>query len=391
MARSRSATATIKGYYYQFDYFILKLLNCQSDSDTVCIEGIEDVDVNTATETTAIQCKYYSGSEYNHSIIAEPLKFMLDHFLDETKPTIKYKLYGHYKSGQDKLPSSLTVDFFKSIFLKLKVFSEVGYDDKDIEDFLSVLEIDINAKDYDKQIACIIEGLMTLFNCNRFEAEYYFYNNSLRLIKELSVDSDQNRRTISKRDFLDQINKKETLFSEWFLALKDVNTYCSTIKTEHFTFTNLSPYERFFLIECDAQINNADIKTLLILIGNKYSKLSQREINTFCPYVYIHNLDRARLLNVLNALHEDNYTFIDGYEYRDASFSVKSISKQATYNNNIKLKIIYDLGSLNAILRQSSKTREIYQFHVNEAYYDNNNHKHVKVPISETNKIKKIL
>jgi hypothetical protein len=45
MAKSRSAESTIIGYYYQFDYFILKLLQCQNDSDSVTIEGIEDVDL----------------------------------------------------------------------------------------------------------------------------------------------------------------------------------------------------------------------------------------------------------------------------------------------------------------------------------------------------------
>lgn len=43
--RSREATSTIKGYYYQFDYFILQLLQLQDDDDSVRIEGIEDVDI----------------------------------------------------------------------------------------------------------------------------------------------------------------------------------------------------------------------------------------------------------------------------------------------------------------------------------------------------------
>lgn len=45
MAKERSAIATIKGYYYQFDYFILQLLKCNNETDSICIEGIEDVDL----------------------------------------------------------------------------------------------------------------------------------------------------------------------------------------------------------------------------------------------------------------------------------------------------------------------------------------------------------
>ena len=51
MSKCRAAIDTITGYYYQFDYFILKLLEQQNDSDAVCIEGIEDVDLETANLT----------------------------------------------------------------------------------------------------------------------------------------------------------------------------------------------------------------------------------------------------------------------------------------------------------------------------------------------------
>ena len=40
MSRGRDAIDTITGYYYQFDYYILQLLNLSKDTDTVTIEGI---------------------------------------------------------------------------------------------------------------------------------------------------------------------------------------------------------------------------------------------------------------------------------------------------------------------------------------------------------------
>lgn len=391
MPRSRSATATIKGYYYQFDYFIHKLLNCGDETDTVCIEGIEDIDVNTALETTAIQCKYYAGTEYNHSIIAEPIKYMLDDFLNTSTPRIRYKLYGYYSSGQTKLTLPLTRDYFKSNFLKLKVFSGVELEDDIIDDFLSMLEIDINASDYDKQIADIINSLKYTFSCNEFDAEYYYYNNSLRLIKELSIDPDISKRTISKKSFLDQINKKEALFNEWFISLKGIDNYCSKIKREYFSPRNLSAYERFFLIECDSTINDAEIKTLLIHIGDKYSKLSRRDPSTFCSYIYIHNLNPDRLLKILNTLYNDEYFFIDGYDYKNSEFSVKSICRKATYHNQIKLKLIYSLDSLTDIFAHTRITKEIYQFYMDKAFYENGVHKHIKIPIAQMNNLIKIL
>ena len=58
MSKGRDAIDTITGYYYQFDYYILQLLNLSKDTDTVTIEGIEDVDISEDGILKAIQCKY---------------------------------------------------------------------------------------------------------------------------------------------------------------------------------------------------------------------------------------------------------------------------------------------------------------------------------------------
>lgn len=54
MSSSRDAVATLKGYYYQFDYFILQLLTAATDDTVVTLEGMEDVDIKTATEISAV-------------------------------------------------------------------------------------------------------------------------------------------------------------------------------------------------------------------------------------------------------------------------------------------------------------------------------------------------
>ncbi len=69
----RSATATIKGYVYQFDMTIKTILNSNND-EIITIENIEDIDVNTPNQTTAIQCKYYEGTTYNHSQVKKSME-----------------------------------------------------------------------------------------------------------------------------------------------------------------------------------------------------------------------------------------------------------------------------------------------------------------------------
>ncbi|GIU18093.1 hypothetical protein TUM4261_38460 [Shewanella sp. c952] len=51
---TREAIDTITGYFYQFDKTILELLQQEESNTLVCIEGIEDIDVVTADETSAI-------------------------------------------------------------------------------------------------------------------------------------------------------------------------------------------------------------------------------------------------------------------------------------------------------------------------------------------------
>src|SRR5690606_24543493 len=116
----RAAIDTIKGYFYQFDYSILQILQLTKDADTVTVEGIEDIDISTATEDTAIQCKYYARSEYNHSVIAKPIRLMLNHFAEYKKGNaskITYRLRGHYKSGHNKLILPIDIQFLKTHFL----------------------------------------------------------------------------------------------------------------------------------------------------------------------------------------------------------------------------------------------------------------------------------
>ncbi|MEY7635469.1 hypothetical protein AB9D22_09810, partial [Klebsiella pneumoniae] len=98
MDNPRSAISAIKGYFYQFDKTILELLK-RSDNDVICIEGVEDIDLKTADDNTAIQCKYYESTEYNSSVIASPIRLMLKDFAERVfnnRESYKYTLYGYY-------------------------------------------------------------------------------------------------------------------------------------------------------------------------------------------------------------------------------------------------------------------------------------------------------
>ena len=397
MPHSREAVSPIKGYFYQFDHYILQLLSLSNTTDSVRIEGIEDVDITMADETVAIQRKYYAGTEYNHSVIAKPICLMLRHFVDkqnEDKGGFKYVLYGCYKSGQSKLPDTIDLPFFKNKFLisnNRKLFSELTLNDGQINEFINNLTININALRYEEQEQQVINMLKAQFNCSDFEAEYCFYSNALYAVRTIATNTNESMRNITKSYFLSKIDKKDILFNILLCEKKGVERYYKALKKEYFSHFNVSPHERFFLIDCDGFITDVEIKAVIMKISKNWSKLSKRESNTFCPYVFLHGIIEERLVNIKKLLQNDNVTFLDGYDFYGAEFSVKSISKKASHANNVSLKIVNNTEYIDSILEAGETTREVYQFFADEPYYENNRHKHIKISIARTTDIGKII
>lgn len=400
MSRSREAIDTITGYFYQFDYYIMQLLELSDDADTACIEGIEDVDINHLNETTAIQCKYYSKTEYNHSVIAKPIRLMLNHYKEtlSSATSLKYRIYGNYSSGHSKLPNTIDLEFVKEKFLtythdgvKHEHHIELGLTDTDLSDFLTRLIININAISYEEQQKRVISKFKDIFTCCDFEGEYYYYNNALRIVKEIATKQQITDRTISKREFLTQINNKERLFDSWYLQFKGLKEYCKSVKMQYFSQVNISSYERFFLIDCDSVVSEVEIKSLLLKIAKNWSKLSRRDVKPFCPYIYLHNISAQTLINIKQALQNDDFYFIDGYDFLGASFSSKSISRKANADNGIKLKIITEKNQINQILQTVSSTKEIYQFFIQLPFYENSDNRHLCIKINETKNINSII
>lgn len=400
---NRGATDTIKGYFYQFDYSIEKLLNLPNNSDEITVEGIEDIEIETLTETTAIQCKYYSKSEYNHSVIAKPIRLMLNHFKDVKNgisTQIKYHLYGHYNSGQEKLALPISIDFFKDHFLIYKSngirkehHTILGLSDSDLHEFIALLTIDINAKDYLTQYNDIITSLSNNYSCDNFEAEYYFYNNALNEIRKIAIENDINDRKITKSEFLNKINNKQVLFNKWFLELKGNRQYYRELKDKYFRTLNKSPFERFFLIDLPTTYTIGGLKELIFIISKRYSNLKKREPQTFCPYIFLNNLSSADLLKLKKQIFTEGFNFIDGVPFLGADFSTKSITIKADYNNNIKVKLLKNLTEITDTLNYITKTKEVYQFYFNNPYFTNLNDgvKNVCIQITDLDNIKEII
>ncbi|NRQ44132.1 hypothetical protein HRH59_16430 [Rheinheimera sp. YQF-2] len=401
----RSAVDTIRGYFYQFDYSILKVLQLLDCDDSIAVECIEDVDIHTATEVTAVQCKYYAGTEYNHSVIKPAVMFMLSHFKkikDDGKLPVKYLLRGHYNSGQHKLILPIDVTFLKQHFLtysekrlERRHHEELGLSDTALAEFLSVLDIDINAASLEDQFTEVIRQLQIAYGCTPFEAEYFYYNNALALMRELTIQTLPTNRTTTKGAFLKVADTSGVLFNEWFVRKKGEKSHFSALKKAYFSGLNLSPFERFFLIEVSPEtFVRSDLKEVLHLLSKKWSKTSKRDGNSsFCPYVYVHGLPDDELVTLKKELATEEFCFIDGYDFQGADFSVKSIAKRASHDNGIKLKVLNSIANLEVTVGSVTKTREVYQFHLGKSYFEPANEavKHIQIQVKKFTDIKAII
>ncbi|WP_421386596.1 DUF4297 family anti-phage-associated protein [Agrobacterium tumefaciens] len=357
---TRSADSTILGYFYQFDHSILQILSMGSNSSKMVVEGVEDVDLTENHQSLFIQCKYYKGSDYNHSIIKDAVIAMLKHFAAKGCPadgSLKYRLYGHYRSGQDKLPPTYDIDFLKKHFLTFtktgkdnvksttEIFDDLGLTDAQLETFRQHLQIDLYAKSYESQqeeVSNLIRG--SISGASREDTAAFFYPNAINIIQQLAVDPKEENRGITKGDFIAKMDRKKAIFSLWLKAKFDEDHYAKSLRREHFTFQTKVPTAwRIIALEFGTSF---DLQASVLMLADIASKLSHREStrmaasDRFCPYVLLRNVEPSDLAALKNALWNRGIRLADGHAFLGADFDPAYLATLPHAGNVITLKFM---------------------------------------------------
>ncbi|REL27760.1 hypothetical protein DXX93_15140 [Thalassotalea euphylliae] len=363
----RSAVDTIRGYCYQFDKSIFEILSLNCDTDSIEVEGVEDVDVSQGGELSAIQCKYYEKSSYNHSVIAKPIRFMLQHFSSNRNADVTYYLYGHYKDGHEKLSDCISVEFLKEKFLshtkdkiRYEEHVELGLSDDDLKSFIDRLKLDINAKSFDEQNESVIKKIVEIFNCTKEEASHYYYNSAFSVIAKLACD--QQNRVITKAEFLRKIDNKKALFNSWLYKFRGRTEYLKKIKSDLFPRSlNTQAYDRFFMIDVSSASNIAEIKECIYTIQKNWASLSKRSPTPYSPYIYLYNQEQCFLHSIKKELYNEGLNFVDGYNYYGSDFCVETLSR-AKSDIDIKFQYIETEQDLVQAVNSAKSRVELYQF-----------------------------
>jgi hypothetical protein len=376
---NRSANTTIKGYFYQFDHTIVRLLQATTPQSSVVVEGIEDVDLDDNDESALVQCKYYEGSEYNHSLIKDAVIQMLRHFhaagcREDQK--LRYRVYGHYNGGENKLPQSFDLGFLKKHFLTYErkkkthaVYAELSVTDSQLARFQSLLDIDIQALSYDDQQATLRKLLESQIpGCQAEDAETFYYPNAINVVQRLAIKADEKDRKITKARFLADVNRKEVVFSLWLRQKFGDAYYARLIKRKHFKFasTKVPNATRIFVVDATGEFDIPKAVSVLTKLGQRLSHAEHKRTppqDRFCPYVLLRDLAPADLVRLKGSLLQQGFKFEDGYPFNGSEFHPTVLAASPSKENQIQLKFIPSPEQIRPIIAAiTGSVVEIFDF-----------------------------
>lgn len=401
---NRSADATILGYRYQFDYSIKQILEQTDNLSEIELEGLEDIDILTQDITHLHQCKYYSGTEYNPSVIKDAIISMFNHFQANKGGNFKYYLYGHFKKGADKFSSD--IEYLKNRIL----YAYLAYKDE-IKDFHSRLNINVNADEFLQQEESIIELLTSHFP--RYEntefIKFVYLSNSRNIIIEKCSNKDN--RKVTKEQFLAQLKSSETIIRNNILLI-DKNKYIRAMKDSikdllMLTGTvNRYPATRFIILD----INDGELDTFgipnfndfLIKLHSKFSSpertSSERKTKTehFYPYFIFANLTPTKIIELKQDLYFNNQFVMDGMLFNGTTDDdrAKNLIDERFNNDNFKpfriLTSIEDIRKICDRIKQSNiklKRIQLLDFYRNQISIEPSNYKDVSTFYFQQNSI----
>lgn len=241
-AKLRSANAAIKGYVYQFDKTILEILGAKSSS-VVTVEGIEDIDVESATAIEAIQCKYLSVRKFSLALIREPIQLMLNHSGQHAGGSYRLYIYCTDNSG---LKSTLTVAELKSCLTKRSRATGATeefhkeFSDEALSAFVARLQIE-SGSEFSIQQASTRKALASALSCSLEDCADIFYPMALSIVLDLAIKTKVTDRKITRGDFIAQLNVRHRVYSRWHSEEVGIDRFVNALRRQLKSNQTLSP------------------------------------------------------------------------------------------------------------------------------------------------------
>ncbi|NBJ95474.1 hypothetical protein D5281_23875 [bacterium 1xD42-62] len=325
----RVADSTIKGFMYQFNLTLNKIL--KASDDIIKVEGIvEDIDVSFNDHVTAIQCKYHEEQQkFQWSTVYKPILQMMKTFcMMDRGLDIKFILYAYFpneKEGKKLLNEKQMENILKTdnieyicdyiaYLMKIenaqieqllqkprktktdkekikKYFAENNLEIKcDLKDFLEKHFEFIVGKPYD-ELEKENKELLEEAGFEKDDVSDIVYPNAIQKIADLSIIKNDNSRNITKDEMTQYLRMiKTAAITRWTRSLSNYGEVIKRKRKQLNTYLNINKRKRCFFID-PVLIENFDNDIVLFLknyVTRYCCKVKLHTPAVFCFVGYTH-------------------------------------------------------------------------------------------------------
>ena len=372
----------IKGFAFQIDQTILKILGSDNENAAVGFEKIQDVD----TDGFVMQVKYKETQTYAPSKIRTPMIQLISEFQRERDNA--YYLYCYFKD-KDEANLSLDVASLDKILGKQKS----RFPDSDKSAFTKKFQLRF-APTFQDQFHDVLKKIQECDFCNdQDEAVLYYSNIVAHITGIITSNTDPAQRKSTKAEIISLIeNNKRLIFSSAFRDYQGEQLYFRRIKRMYFSYRCINDWERFFIIETNSGESLSKIKDSILKISNTFCRIQGKVVKSGAPYIYLVNFPSDKLVQLKTELISEGNILKDGHDFYHAEFSKESIKENTTNSNKICLKFVNTGDCLAELLKEDfGKTKEVYQFYVDNPVNINEDIKNIKIQIRDISDINNIL
>jgi len=406
----REATATIRGYIYQFDASILAVLGSTS-GDTVTVEGVEDFDVLSENRDTHGQVKYYEAQKLTDATVRNAILPMLEGFLrypTEIRKRKRYILYGHFKQAPDEAPAYALADMQRILVQRHykvdettgdKVRTEVnlqtktGASDEELADFCGRFSVRLSEA-FDAHRARTISELCAALGVSKLEAERYSYPSALTAMAGLSTGTTRNARTTSRAAFLQLIRPDVAIYSAWALREEGENNYCKKIRELHFARLNIDSRDRFFVLALADVAGANELHGLIQHIIGRWSshRMGMKPAKErYAPFFFFPGLAETTVSELKRRLVDEGHKITDGFAFHGASFSTEHLMLPQTRDYAVSARFVSSADELEMALAAAKRARLVIQLHIGEPTVIAPAIQQIAIPVTGASMAKKIV
>ena len=410
LGSQREATATIRGYIYQFDASILAVLGA-SVADTVTVEGVEDFDILSGDAETHGQVKYYEAQKLTDATVRDAILPMLKGFLrysTEIRKRKHYILYGHFKQAPDEVPTYTLADMQRILVkrsyevdkttgnrvrIEVNLQAETGASANELADFCDRFSVQVSEA-FETHRARVITALSAAVGVSRLEAERYSYPSALTAMAALSTAANRPARTTSRAAFLQLIRPDVAIYSAWAMREEGENAYCSKIRELHFARLNIDSRDRFFIVTL-ADIDGVD--ELHGLVQHIISRWSSHQMGRkpakerYAPFFFFPGLAETDLAELKGRLVGNGHKITDGYAYHGASFSTEHLMLPQTRDYPVSARFVCNASEFDRALLAAKSARLVIQLHIGDPNPIPPAIQHIAIPINSASMARKIV